>query len=640
MAQLADPHPILCFASFEVDIASGELRRQGLKIRLQDQPFRLLVLLLERAGDVVTREEVREKLWPAGTYVDFDHSLNTAVRKLREALGDSAETPRYVETLARRGYRFIAPVARRRTAQVADSGQADAASLVPPAVAQPPASARRRLILPIVIAIGVAALVAHGVVPRQGPTKQSGRRLTLAVLPFDNLSGDADQEYLSDGLTEEMITQLARLEPDQLKVLARSSTWKYKRADRDIGQLRRELGADFVLEGSLRRAGERVRVTAQLVRGDDQSHVWAETYERDLRDVLILQSEVAAAVARTIAVTLTPDAQARLARARPVRSEAYQDYLRGRFFWYRRTQAALKQAIEYFQKAIAADPGYAPAYSGLADSYSSLGGASVIGGLPPRQAMPEAKAAALKALQIDGTLAEAHASLAWVHLLYDWDLAACDREFRRALELDPTYNLAHHWYSHCLLALGRTEESLAESKRALELEPLNLVVGIHLGWHYFYARQYDQAIEQFRKTLELDPAFAQGQRYAAWAYLQKGMHAEAIAALRAALNSLGPNPQIEGDLGHALAVAGQRAEALAMLEDLRQLSATRYVSPYSVALVHAGLGDRDQALAWLDKAYAERSDYMAYLRLEPMLDSLRSDQRFVALVERVGLLSR
>jgi tetratricopeptide (TPR) repeat protein len=383
-----------------------------------------------------------------------------------------------------------------------------------------------------------------------------------------------------------------------------------------------------------------VRVTAQLVQVDDQSQVWAETYERDFRDVLILQSEVAEAVSRTIAVTLTPDAKARLARARPVGAEAYQDYLRGRFFWNRRTEAALKQAIGYFQKAIAAAPGYAPAYSGLADSYSALGASSIVGGLPPRQAMPEAKAAALKALQIDGTLAEAHTSLATIHLLYDWDLAACDREFRRALELDPNYTLAHHLYSHCLLALGRTEESLAESKRALELEPLHLVVGGHLGWHFLYARQYDQAIEQFRKTLELDPAFPQAQRYSAWAYLQKGMHPEAVAALRAALDSVGRNPQIEGELGHALAVAGRRAEALAMLEGLRRLSATRYVSPYSIALVHAGLGDRDQALAWLDKAYAERSDYMPYLRLEPMLDGLRADHRFDALVGRVGLPSR
>jgi TolB-like protein/DNA-binding winged helix-turn-helix (wHTH) protein/Tfp pilus assembly protein PilF len=643
MAQLADSHRILCFGSFEVDIAAGELRRQGLKIRLQDQPFRLLVLLLERAGDVVTREEVREKLWPADTYVDFDHSLNTAVRKLREALRDSADAPRYVETLARRGYRFTAPVAvvaPRGTTEVAHSANADEASVLPYSPQRLSTFARRLLTFAIVVAIGAAALVADWVVPRQGPTTQSGRRLTLAVLPFDNLTGDADQEYLSDGLTEEMITQLGRLEPDRLRVLARSSTWKYKRADRDIGQLRRELGADYVLEGSLRRAGERVRVTAQLVQVHDQSQVWAETYERDLRDVLIVQSEVAEAVARTIAVTLTPDAHARLARARPIHPEAYQDYLRGRFFWYRRTEAALKQALGYFQKAIAADPGYAPAYSGLADSYSSLGASSIIGGLPPRQAMPEAKAAALKALQIDGTLAEAHASLAMVHLLYDWDLAACEKEFRRALELDPNYNAAHHWYSHCLLPLGRKEESLAESKRALELEPLNLVVDIHLGWHYLYARQYDQAIEQFQRTLELDPAFPQTQRYAAWAYLQKGMHLEAIAALRAARKSLGRNPQIEGELGYALAVAGRRDEALATLEGLSHLSATRYVSPYSVALIHAGLGDRDQALAWLDKAYAERSDYMPYLRLEPMLDGLRSDHRFTALVGRVGLPSR
>jgi len=640
MAPLADQPRILCFGSFEVDIVTGELRRQGLKVRLQDQPFRLLVLLLGRAGDVVTREEVREKLWPADTYVDFDHSLNTAMRKLREALGDSAEAPRYVETLARRGYRFIAPVgAHVRTAEVADPANADVAS-VPPQPAPRLTSTRHRLILAIVVIICAAALIAYWVAPRRGPTPQSGRRLTIAVLPFDNLSGDADQEYLSDGLTEEMITQLGRLEPDRLRVLARSSTWKFKHTDRDISRLRRELGADYVLEGSLRRASDRVRVTAQLVQVDDQSQVWAETYERDFRDVLILQSEVAGAVARTIAVTLTPDAKARLARARPVRSEAYQDYLRGRFFGNRRTQKALEQALEHFQKAIAADPGYAPAYSGLADSYLSLGASSLVGGLPPRQAMPEAKAAALEALQIDGTLAEAHTSLAMVHLLYEWDSAASEREFRRALELDPNYAPAHHWYSHCLLPLGRTEESLAESKRALELEPLQLVVGIHLGWHYLYARRYDQAIEQFRKTLELDPAFPQTQRYAAWAYLQKGMHPEAIAALRAALNSLERDPKIEGELGYALAVAGRRNEALAMLDGLEHLSATRYVSPYSVALVHTGLGDRDQALTWLERAYVERSDSMPYLRLEPMLDGLRSDHRFVALVERVGLRGR
>ena len=575
------------------------------------------------------------------TFVDFDDSLNTAVRKLREALGDSADAPRYVETLARRGYRFIAPVASPRTAPVADSASANAASVLP-ASARSSISALRLLILGIVM-IGAAVLVvywAYWVVPHQNPTTPSGPsggRLTLGVLPFDNLSGDADQEYLSDGLTEELITQLGRLEPARLRVLARSSTWKYKRSDRDVGQLRRELGADYVLEGSLRRAGDRVRVTAQLVRADDQSQVWAETYERNFRDVLILQSDVAEAVARTIAITLTPEAHVRLARGRPVRSEAYEDYLRGRFFWNRRTEATLKQALEYFQKAIAADPGYAPAYSGLADAYASLGASSIVGALPPRQAMPEAKAAALKALQIDDTLAEAHTSLAIVHLFYEWDLGACDGEFRRALALDPNYTTAHHWYSHCLLPLGRTAESLAESKRALELEPLQLNVGIHLGWHYLYTRQYDEAIEQMRRTLELDPAFAQGQRYLSWAYLQKGMHPEAIATLRAALNSLGRDPKIEGELGHVLAVAGHRVEALAILEDLRHLSATRYVSPYSIALVHAGLGERDQALVWLDKAYAERSDYMPYLTLEPMLDGLRSDHRFAALVERVGL---
>lgn len=614
---MATPRPILCFGSFEVDVTSGELRRQGLKIKLQDQPLRLLVLLLERAGEVVTREELRDRLWPADTFVDFDHSLNTAVRKLREALGDAADTPRYVETVARRGYRFIAPVAPR-----------------------PPSGEKRRLPLarPLVFVAAAAgvALVAYWLVRRPEQTRP-GQRLTLAVLPFDNLTGDADQEYLSDGLTEELITQLGRLEPGRLRVTARSSTWKYKRAERDIDRLRQDLGADYVLEGSLRRAGQRVRVAAQLIRAADQTHVWVETYERDLRDVLVLQTEVAGAVARAIALTLTPDARARLARARPIRAESYQAYLRGRFLWNRRTEAALRQALGYFQEAIAAEPDYAPAYSGLADCYSSLGAASIVGGLPPRQAMPEAKAAALKALEIDGTLAEAHTSLAQVHLLYDWDWAASEQEFRRALELDPDYTTAHHWYSHCLLVRGRTEESLAESQRALELEPLHLVVGSHLAWHYLYARQYDDAIAQFRKTLELDPAFPQVQRYAAWAYLQRGMHSEAIAALRTAASALADNPEVEAELGHALAVAGRRAEALAILKRLRQPSPTRYVSPYSVALVEAGLGDRDQALAWLDKAYTERSDYMPYLKLEPMMDGLRSDPRFAAIVQRVGL---
>ena len=636
MAHSAAPRRILGFGSFEVDLASGELRREGRKVRLQDQPLHLLVLLLERAGEVVTREELRNELWPADTFVDFDHSLNTAVRKLREALGDSAEAPRYVETLARRGYRFLAPVTEREpAAPLPLSADAEVGSPAPPTAVRGPSLTPRVVLIAVVL--GAAALVAYRVGTHAGPRTRPGPRLTLAVLPFDNLSNEADQEYLSDGLTEEMITQLARLDPDRLRVTARSSTWKYKRADRDIRRLRRELGADYVLEGSVRRAGERVRVTAQLVQVVDQTHIWAETYEREMRDVLVLESEVARSVARAIAMTLAPEAEARLARARPVRPESYQDYLRGRYFWNRRTEAALRQALGYFQQAVAADPGYAPAYSGLADCYSSLGASSVVGGLPPRQAMPEAKAAALKALEIDGSLAEAHTSLAIVHLLYDWDLAASEKEFKRALDLDPDYTAAHHWYSHCLLPLGRTEESLAESRRALELEPLNLVINIHLGWHYLYARQYDEAIEQYRRTLELDPGFPQAKRYAAWAFLQKGRHAEAIAALQAVLSALGRKPEVEAELGHALAVAGRRAEARAVLEGLTQLSSSRYVSPYSVALVHAGLGDRDQALAWLDKAYAERSDYMPYLGLEPMLDSLRSDPRFDALVRRVGV---
>src|SRR5262245_16494384 len=323
MTQSGPPRRILGFGSFEVDLVAGELRREGFKVKLQDQPLRLLVLLLESAGEVVTREELRNQLWPADTFVDFDHSLNTAVRKLREALGDSADAPSYIETLARRGYRFLVPVREREPPPPPADAEA-------PSAATPPAKPGLRLVL-IAGALGIAALIAYWMGARPDPRTQSGRKLTLAVLPFDNLSGDADQEYLSDGLTEEMITQLARLEPARVKVTARSSTWKYKRAERDLSRLRQELGADYVLEGSVRRAGERVRVTAQLVQVADQTHIWAQTYERAMGDVLVLEGEVERSVARAIAMKLAPEAEARLASARPVRPEAYQAYLKGRY---------------------------------------------------------------------------------------------------------------------------------------------------------------------------------------------------------------------------------------------------------------------------------------------------------------------
>ena len=620
----------LRFGAFEVDLAAGELRKRGVRIKLQEQPFQILVLLLERPGEVVTREELRQKLWPADTYVDFDNSLNAATSKLRQALGDTADSPRFVETLARRGYRFLAPVEGPPAASV-------------PAVTPPelPAVASRPWRVPrrwrgagaLLLLLATLAAVLFGLNPGGWRDRVFGRESirSLAVLPLENLSRDPEQEYFADGMHDALITNLAKIA--SLRVISRSSVMHYKRAPKSMPKIGRELQVDALVEGTVLRSGDRVRITAQLIEAATDKHLWAESYEGDLRDVLKLQDDVARAIAYEIRVKLTPQEHARLSGSRRVDPPAYEAYLRGRYHSDKRTLEALSTGIDYFQRAIEKDPGYALPYSGLADAYVLL---AVRGFRPPNEVLPQAKIAGMKALQLDPTVAEAHTSLAHA-ALYERNWSYAEKEFRRAIDLDPGYANARHWYSHYLLAMGRIAESLDESKRALDLAPLDVALAVHLGSHYFWARQYDQALEATHKALEIDPNHHMPLDLLGSIYSEKGMYAEAIEAHQKAITASKGSTRYLAKLGYVYAMAGKRNEAEKTLKELKSLMRRQYVSAYYIAEVYTGLGEKDRALEWLEKAYEESSSDMVYLKIEPHMDRLRSDARFQSLLWRMRL---
>jgi TolB-like protein/Tfp pilus assembly protein PilF len=476
----------------------------------------------------------------------------------------------------------------------------------------------------IVAAVGVGAYLLAG----RGQVMDS-----IAVLPLANFSGDPEQEYFADGMTEAVITELGKI--GALRVISRTSVMQYKGARKPLPEIARALKVDAVVEGSVLRFGDRVRITAQLIEAATDRHLWSESYERDLRDVLTLQREVARAIANQVQIKLTPQEQARLANAGSVNPEAYDTYLKGRYYQEKRTEEGLKKSIEYFEQAIAKDPNYAPAYSGFADSYSYLGNH---GFFPPNEASPRAKAAAAKALEMDESLAEAHTSLAYVKMNYDWDWVGAGKEYRRAIELNPGYTKAHSLYAWYLAAQGWFGEAIAEMKRALELDPLSLYDNTNLGWHLRMARRYDEAIEQLRMTLDMDPTFAQGRLDLGQVYEQKKMYEQAIVEFRKAITLYGGSAPSTAALGHAYAVAGKRDEAEKVLSELKALSKQKYVSSFDVAVIYTGLGEKEQAFAWLEKAYKQRDGWLAgRLKVDPRLDSLRSDPRFADLLRRVGL---
>src|SRR5215469_2408489 len=571
---MIERHPtdaMMRFGAFEVDLRAGELRKHGIRIKLQDQPFHILQILLEHRGEVVTREELQRQIWPADTFVDFDRGLNNAVKRLREALGDSAERPRLIETLARRGYRFI----------------------------------------------GSLEVKPRGIE-------------SLAVLPLENLSGDPEQEYFADGLTEALITNLAKI--SALHVVSRTSAMQYKGVYKALREVARDLCVDGIVEGTVLRYGNQVRISVQLINASSDTHMWAESYDRDLRDILALQSEVARAIAAEIQAKLKPSEQEQLARVRPVNPDAYEAHLKGRFYWNKRTPAGFRKCAEYFQRAVEKDPTYAAAYAGLADSAGSAG---FWGFASPAEGCGRAKVAALKALEIEET-AEAHASLGWAILHYDFDYLSAEKEFQRAIALNPRYATAHQWYGHCLMYVGRFDEALVETTKALKHDPLSLIIHASRAATFWVSRQWDRAIELCHAASELDPDSVPVSCLLAHVYQGKGAYDDAICERKRTVELSESAPFFIAELGGTYAAAGERAEAIRILERLNDLSERHYVSAHSLSLIHAGLRQMDEAFHCLENAYQERSAVLAWVKTDPRLDNLRSDPRFQDLLRRMN----
>jgi TolB-like protein/DNA-binding winged helix-turn-helix (wHTH) protein/Tfp pilus assembly protein PilF len=639
----SQPHSVVRFGTYEVSLQSGEVRKAGLRIRVQQQPMKLLEILLEHPGEIVTREELRSRVWPNESFRDFDQALNIAIGKLRSALGDSAENARFIETIPKRGYRFIADVSvldadahpKRQESVAGDLPAPEHGHALHGAGLAVAPKHLQWLTGRVIVALALVLIVSLSIPSvwlfrSRGPAPVGIR--SLAVLPLENLSGDASQNYFADGMTDELITDLAQI--SALRVISRTSVMVYKGARKPLPQIARELNVDAVVEGTVLRSGDQVRITAQLIEASTDKHLWSRSYEGELRDTLALQNRVASAIADQIRINLTPQEQAALKNVKAVNPEAYQSYLKGRYFWNKRTADGLKAALAYFKQAIEEDPNYAKAYSGLADTYALLGDWQYAV-MTPKDAFPAAKAAAIHALELDNTLGEAHNSLAFVLDGFDWDLDAGGKEFQRAIELNPGYATAHHWYAWHLSLLGRFDEAIVEMRKAENLDPLSLIINADLAELLGLAHSYDESIQQSRKTIEMDPNFALAHNQLAQAYLQKHMYAEAVAELQKAVKLSGDSPTCMANLARAYVASGKRSEAVKLMNDLKQRSSTGYSNASEIAMIYASLGETDQAMVWLEKGFGERFNPGVLLR--PGFDPLRSDPRFQGLVRRTGL---
>jgi TolB-like protein/DNA-binding winged helix-turn-helix (wHTH) protein/Flp pilus assembly protein TadD len=629
-----DSSHVIRFGVFEADTRTGELRRGGRRIGLQEQPFRVLCVLLERPGELVTRQELRLRLWGADHFVDFEHGLNKAINKLREALGDDREAPRYIETLPRRGYRFIAPTSGGPAAEPAE-GEGAAAETGGEAPRRGP-MARAATVAGLASLVLAAALLWHWL-GRGWPLYPAAAAAaapirSLAVLPLQSLSADSGQEYFAEGMTDELITDLGQM--SELRVISRTSAMRYRASSKTLPQIGRELRADAIVEGTVFSSGGRVRITAQLIDARTDRHLWAQEYERDLRDVLDLQDEVARDIATAIKVELTPQERALLGGTHPVDPAAHAAYLKGRYYWNRFTRADVERSVGFFRQATESDPSYALGYSGLADAYSVL--YVRFGALPRSRACPQAEEAAVRAVALGDSLAEPHHSLAAIRLFCDWDWQGAERGLRRAIELNRNYAEPRRVYADLLAFLGRGDEAVAQTERAVENNPMSPDVGQSAGWVYYLTRRYDQAFRQYGIALALDPNRPESHWGLGNVYLQRGRLDLAIREYRTAAALSGDGSGYLASLGYAEALAGKRAEAQAILTRLNQRSLSRPVSAVDRALVYAGLGDRREALAWLDKAYEQHDVGMLGLKAVPAFDGLRSDPRFQALLRRVG----
>jgi TolB-like protein/DNA-binding winged helix-turn-helix (wHTH) protein/Tfp pilus assembly protein PilF len=651
------------FGPFRLDPVRRVLLREGEIVPLTPKAFDTLLALIENSDRVIEKDELMKTLWP-DTIVE-ERNLAVNISSLRKALGETATDHRYIVTVPGRGYRFAANVRRLRDESgdlivehhsrsrvfiheqegAIRGNQEDSADMLTRGQDELAASARHRVAAPpfkvlaiLLLLAGAAAALIYLVI--SGKSKQVDRNpaasvpaaTSIAVLPFKQLGVEAGDEYFGLGVADVLITRLSNIR--QITIRPTSAVLKYSGQAQDPAAAGRELGVDSVLEGNVQRAGEQIRVTVRLVSVRDGAPLWAEKFDAKFTDIFKVQDSISEQVARALMLKLTGEEQVRLTRRYTDNTEAYQAYLRGRYFWNKRTEKSFENGIKYFRQAIELDPNYALAYAGLADSYLLLGSYSF---QPPTDAMLKARTAALKALEIDDTLAEAHTSLAVVKYRYDWDWSGAEREFKQAIELNLNYPTAHYWYAHFLVQMERFDEAMAEAKQALALDPLSLITNHIVGLIFYYVRQYDQAIEQYRKTLDLDPNFDAARLFLGRAYVQKGMYTEAIAELQKAIGLNEDNLRITAALGHAYAVSGRGGEAQKVLNKLKELSKRRYVPPFDVALIYAGLGEKDEAFAWLEKAYEERAvRRFLFLKIEPAFDGLRSDSRFQDLLRRMG----
>ena len=625
----------LRFGIYELDLKNGELRKAGQRLKLQPQPFKVLAILAGSAGETVTREEIQRQVWGEELFVDFERGLNVCIQQIRSALNDDADAPRYIETLPKRGYRFLMPVERLDIS--AQNTPAGIVSQQTPAPSSAQPGVRRFIFLVALVStlLLLSAFLYFARSSNRFPFRKSPKSIrSVAVLPFDNFSGDPEQQYFADGMTEALIAELGQIR--DLRVPSRTSVMLYKRANKPLRQIARELNVDALVEGSAKRSGDHLELTVQLLDGTQDRHLWGGTFDRDSRDILALQHELARAITEELRISFSSAEPLHSKNAAPVNADAYAAYLHGRYYWYKRTMEGFQKSIQYYEQAVAADPGYAPAYAGLADAYALLG-SSPNDGLPPNEAMPKAKAAAQKALQLDDGLAEAHASFAYINMVYDWNWASAEKEFKRAIEINPNYAGAHEWYAEFLAAQGRESEALSEMKRARDADPLLVLMHAAVAEALYYSRRYDDVISQCQQTLELDPDYPIAHFHLGRAYMAKNMYPQAIAEYQKAQATLGETPAIVMAIGYANAKSGNRAAARKALEELRAQSKRRYVPALYFGAIYIGLGDLDAGMSWLEKAYQEHSDYLIYLNVDPMADPLRSNPRFQSVLRKIGI---
>jgi len=612
----------LRFGPYLADLWTRELHKNGMKLKVHGMPFEILATLLERPGDLVTREELQERLWPGGTFVDFENSVNSAVARLREALDDSADHPKYIETLPKRGYRFMAAV-EEVTAEIASRAPEVPVTASTPATKNPQ-KARVAAAVALLIVAAVGALVWPSL---RGPEKAASQRVMLAVLPFENLSGAKEHDYLGDAFTEEVITQLARVNPERFGVIARTTSMKYKGRNQDVAQVGQELGVDYVLEGSVRREGNQLRITAQLIRVADQTHLWAESFDREPGNLLAVQGDVSEAVSRQIHTLVGPakSAELRGQRHAPVHPDAYEAYLRARYHHYQATVQGLESAIGFYRRAVQLEPNYALAYAGLARAY--IFGVRI----RPREALEEAHRAAQKALELDPELPEAQLALAMTKLYYEWDWAGAEREFRRAIESDPGSADAHFYYSHFLAAVGRHDEAIAAARRAQRLDPHSALIGHYVGRHFYLARRYERAIEELKKALELDPNYGWTHVFLFLTYEKMGKFDDALRHRQKYLTVIGRPADEATELGRRYAASGYSAVVEKWIGvTLQYFKENGHLTSADIVHSYSFLGRKDDALRWLNQAFQDHTRDLIFLNVEPGADGLRSDPSFQA----------